>query len=211
MIMKAYHGTCANIKEFDLNHCGEHTCNNGGAVFFTTDKEVAWNYSKEAFCRKNEDLIWENKISHDLLIETSEKQAHFYEVELNIKKPLYIDIKTIENKWSIEYHNIYNCLNACLLNHIINLLQNRQYEHLFETYDRELDEQAMYYLLDYEIIEKYDAELDDYIEKDHDFDCIIIKNCIDSINDYTDYIESDIIAVLDTDIITIKDRLKDFN
>lgn len=76
MILEAYHGTCDNIKKFNIaSYMGNNTGNNGGAIFFTTSKEVAWNYSKEAFTRKNEDIFYQNDIN-DLLEETSEKQAY---------------------------------------------------------------------------------------------------------------------------------------
>lgn len=106
----------------------------------------------------------------------------------------------------IKYRGICNVIDAYTLNNVINILQNRMYENYMSYSDDESIQNAYDWLTSNDILEYYDEELDEYVEKSHDFDCIIVKNCIDSINDTTNFIYSDIIAVLDENIINIKSK-----
>ena len=68
-----------------------------------------------------------------------------------------------------------------------------------ECFDEKTDWQALEILMPY--LEEYDEEQDEYIEKDVYYNCIIVKNCIDSIDDESHWIQSDIVAVLDENIL----------
>lgn len=203
--IKAYHGTKDTINQFVINAdtMGKFTCNNGGAVFFTSDLQVAMEYSAE--CQMRE---WESE-HYDITTEEyyqaqdqASYNAHCYEVELNAHNPLVLDIASINQDENFIHRGLYNVLDAYSLNHLINLLQNKRYQGYMELYDENVEcrvmEKFMY------LFEEFDEELDDYAGKEHDYDCVIIEDCIDSVNEDTNYMPSTIIAVLDPSIITIK-------
>lgn len=204
----AYHGTQSEIKKFEIspNTLGQFTCNNGGAIFFTDDEDVAFEYSKENYLREKENEIdytsenWSK--AWDIAKNEANEKAFCYEVELNIKKPLVLNIKDIENK---NFKHIPNVLDAYLLNHLINILQDRRFQDYFELYDETQNEIIFEDFL--YLFEDYDEELDEYIEKDYNYDCIIIEDCIDSINEDSNYMPSTIFAVLDDDIIKINKKI----
>lgn len=196
--MKLYHGTCDTIDRFDIyDHMGMNTGNNGGAIFLTSSPLVASAYSRESFIRKNE-YNDDYKPEEDIVTDAWNQQ-HIYEVDVDTTNALELDIRTVYNKWFKEYQHRDDVVDANLLNHIINILQNRCYERNMECYDEKTDCEALEILLPY--LEEYNEELDDYVEKDVYYNCIIVKNCIDSIDDESHWIQSDIVAVLDENIL----------
>ena len=96
--MQLYHGTCDYFDRFKImNGMGQNTGNNGGAIFFTSNIEVAKSYSIEGFKRKHEcDDIYYN--DYDLLQEDAEKQAHVYSVDIDTTNALELDINQIYNR-----------------------------------------------------------------------------------------------------------------
>lgn len=204
----AYHGTQSEIRRFKISPdtLGQFTGNNGGAIFFTDNENVAFEYSKENYLREKENKIdytnenWSKAL--DTAKEEANEKAFCYEVFLDIKKPLVLNIKDIENK---NFRNISNVLGTNKLNHLINILQNRIYEKYMEFFD---DSISIEVFEDFRyLFEDYDEELDEYIEKDYNYDCIIIEDCIDSINEDSDYMPSTIFAVLDDNIIKINKKI----
>lgn len=208
----AYHGTKDTIQKFELSQdtIGHHTGNNGGAIFFTSEKCVAMQYSIENKYRELENEIGYNQSgkTYDELREQAVLQAHCYEVELNICNPLVLDISRINKDKDLycTQRGIYNVLDAYSLNYLINMLQNRRYEKDMEYFDSDDEIKVFEKFLD--LFEVYNEELDDYREIPHDYDCIIIENCIDSINEDSNYMPSTIYAVLDPSIVKIKRCLK---
>lgn len=196
--LKAYHGTCYDIDNFDIyNNMGTNTGNNGGAIFFTTSEQVACSYSRESFIRKNE-YNEDYKPIEDIYSDACAQQ-HFYMADIDIENALVLDIKQVYSKAFEKRQGRTDIVDACLLNHMINILQNRTYQKNMEIYDEKTDCEALEILLPY--LEEYDEELDDYVEKDVYYDCIIVKDCIDSIDEESHYITSDIIAVMDENIL----------
>lgn len=202
MFIEAYHGTCDIIKQFNItDYMGKNTCNNGGAIYFTTSKEVAMQYSIEAYKRQHE---WDEGINEDDLQEQAEKQAHYYRCLIEINNPLYIDGNMYYNKEFYKLRGI-KAIDSYLVNYIINILQGRRYQQNMEDFDEHKDYEAIDFLLPY--IEEYDDELDEYIEKKFNPDVIICKDTIDSINEESNYMSSDILAVLDKNNIKIIEEI----
>lgn len=207
----AYHGTKDIIQEFVINvdTVGSFTCNNGGAVFFTSDLQVAMEYSAE--CQMRE---WENQTEnlnkpmeeYYQAVAKAHFNAHCYEVELNICNPLVLDIASINRGKNFARHGIDNTLDAHTLNHLVNILQGRRYQECMEFYDEDTNYNTIDNF-DY-LFKRYNEELDDYEEIPYDYDCIIIENCIDSINEDSNYMPSTIYAVLDPGIVKIKKCIK---
>lgn len=54
LTVTAYHGTADEIKEFSHNFMGQNTCNNAGGFYFTSDKDVAFDYSRDSYYRRHE-------------------------------------------------------------------------------------------------------------------------------------------------------------
>lgn len=200
--VKAYHGTCYDIDQFSISEfMGVNTCNNAGAIYFTTDKNVAMAYSRGSYCNTHE---WEDKYCNDYnqLQEDAEEQQHVYSADIDLSNVLDLDIKTVYNQWFYERERRTDILDSHLICHIVNILQNRAYQRFFETYDETTDCIACEYLTPY--LTEYDEEQEEYIDKDVYYDCIRIKNAVDSIDDESHYIPSDIIIVLDESIIKNK-------
>ena len=207
----AYHGTKDTIDEFVISAdtVGSFTCNNGGAVFFTTDLQVAMEYSTECQMREWEDQGDNLTKPIEEYYQAKDKaymNAHCYEVQINARNPLVLDIANINQDENFRRQGLENVLDSFTLNYLINILQDRKYQKYMECYEQDAD----YNTLDKfsYLFEEYDEESDDYIEKEYDYDCIIIEDCIDSVNEDTNYMPSTIIAVLDTDIISIKECIK---
>lgn len=208
----AYHGTKDTIQKFDisLDIIGRHTCDNGGAIFFTSEECLAMQYSIES---KYRELEYEVGLiqpieTYDELREQAALQAHCYEVELDICNPLVLDISQIKQDKELFciQKGLCNVLDAYSLNYLINLLQNRIYEKYMECFDTN-DEIQVFEKFSY-LFEVYNEELDEYEEIQLDYDCIIIEDCIDSINENSNYMSSTIFAVLDPNIVKIKRYIK---
>lgn len=205
MYLTAYHGTQYYFDNYNiLEGMGQNTGNNAGAIFFTTNQDVAFSYSKEGFKSYHEcdDIYYNN---YNLLEEDAEKQAHLYKSKIDISNALKLDIKSIYNKEFYKKEGRTNILDAFLINHIINILQYRKYERYFEFYDTSKNDEALEFLSPY--IEEYNAETDEYTEKNIKYDCIIIDNAIDSIDMDSHYVESTILIVLDESIIKTKNLI----
>ena len=209
----AYHGTKDIIQEFEIspNVIGSNTYNNGGCIFFTSEECVATQYSIEAKYRELESKLNTDAPDeiYDKLREEAILQAHCYEVELDIYKPLVLDIANInqDEKSFCTSRGLHNVLDSYILNHLVNLLQDRRYQKYMGVYDEDINYnviESFSYLF-----EKYNNELDEYEEVPHDYDCIIIENCIDSINEDSNYMPSTIYAVLDPSIIKIERYIKE--
>ncbi len=205
-----YHGTMDNIIEFDERYCGDNTCNNYFGVFYFSDnKEVAEDYSRQAFIRKydgrdKEELVEYYDLSKeqakaivDNIEEVAEEQIHTIDVYLKMEKPYIIDGEGAT-------------ADILKTQKIINILKNK-------SIGEDSEGESIYYdLLDrYEISEhdieenreeiedlarrnnslEEDEDIDDWMFDDakrelltneddiFDYDGIIYKNCIDDISE----------------------------
>ena len=196
--LKAYHGTCDYIDRFDIvGYMGKNTANNGGAIFFTTDVNVANAYSKESFIRQNE--YNDNYEPIKDIVTDAINQEHVYSADIDMTNCLDLDITEVYNKEFYKRQHRTDIMDANLINHIVNILQQRQYQRYMEYYDDRTDCIAFEIILPY--LEEYDEEQDEYIEKDVYYDVIRVKNCVDSIDEDSHWRPSDIIIVLDENII----------
>ena len=94
--LKAYHGTCYDIDNFNIyNNMGMNTGNNGGAIFFTTSEQVACSYSRESFIRKNE--YNEDYEPIEDIYSDACAQQHFYMADINTDNALTLDIREVFN------------------------------------------------------------------------------------------------------------------
>ncbi len=143
---------------------------------------------------------------YDLLQDDGEKQAHIYSVDVDTTNALELDINKVYNREFYKMQGRTDILDAYLINHIINILQNRVFQKYFEFYDEDKDLEALEFLLPY--IEEYNEELDEYMDKDFYCNCIVINNAVDSIDEISHYIPSTIVIVLDENIIKNKKLIK---
>lgn len=200
-IEKLYHGTSCLIKEFDIMQGFDNSCtyNNGGGIYFCNDSYIATQYSIESYIRLHaNEFDDDDDECNPELIEKANEQAHYYECNIDTSNALVLstNIMTVKNKYTgMTYLNIY------LLCEITNILQNRYFEKYMDYHDETARYQAMELLSPY--LDEYDEENDEYIEKDIDYTCIIVRDIVDSINDESNY-PTDVCVVLDESIILDK-------
>jgi len=204
-----YHGTSSIITEFDDRWCGDNTCNNEyGAFYFTNNKTVAEDYSRQSFLRRFEDLNYTEKndaVINIMELGYSEKEAEkmFDDIPVAAEEQIkFVSVYLkIENPYIIDGHG--ELANIEKTQKIINVLKNGAFEEdvWYDIYDtishneediednrEDIEETARnnYNLEDDDEIEEYmfdEALIEVLGDPEINYDGIIYKNCIDDISD----------------------------
>lgn len=167
-----YHGGLGKIEKFDESYGGDTTADNPhGAFYFSNKKEVAIDYSIQAFKRRYQDSV-DCLVDDCIIDELPEFNGNEYDfvddlAHANIN--VVTAIITMNNPFIIdaEYKNLRELEKSFNVQNAIGFIKGKSVD--------EIPEQFM------ELIE-YDEEADEYGEIP-EFDGIIIKNVIDDISD----------------------------
>jgi hypothetical protein len=183
-----FHGSYTKIDRFNEDFLGEHTGDETGCVFLTSDKQVATDYAIQSFIRKydldwsygSEELVREGlALEHEIPDDPEEYSEFVQELALkhsrvitaqirDLDSPLIVDCKGggIGNFWN-ECEWFYDAVSYC----------RDRYDHGKGTF--------MQFMMDNELYDIDDEGYDDgeYEYEFHTFDHIILKDIIDSVGD----------------------------
>ena len=227
-----YHGTSEKIEVFDERFAGDNTCNNyHGAFYFSNDKDIADDYSKQSFIRKYdgydlEDLESENKFNEEQIENIIddidfEAEQHIQTIStyVKMKKPYIMDMNG-ETMPVVEVQGIINAIKnndySEAETFYSTMLDNIIYDDEdIEKYSEEIGERAMenYGLDDVDEVEDYmfNQAMTEILDE-HDainypeYDGIIVKNTVDDISESSAF-SADVHIVLDASTIKKADPI----
>ncbi len=232
-----YHGTADIIEAFDERYGGETTANNEyGAFFFANDKEIAEDYSRQAYIRRyegrdREELenyykeqfnLTDEEIDNilDDLEEAAENQIKTVDVYLKIENPIIIDnqynvspVQDIQELIGWAKEGIY----SDVVEKYVDIYGNQKYDESdIEDYREEIETRARenYGLEEDEEIEDYmfNEATSEVLDENgiypeaQEYDGIIIRNTIDDISDRSSGIQDTYIAFNPNQIKSVENK-----
>ena len=209
-----YHGTADIIEAFDESYGGETTANNEyGAFFFCNDKEIAEDYSRQAYIRRyegrdREELedyykeqfnLTDEEIDNiiDDLYDAAENQIKTVDVYLKMENPIIIDnnydvtpVPEIQELIGWAKEGRY----SDVVEKYVDIYGNQKYDESdIEDYREEIETRARenYGLEEDEEIEDYmfNEAISEVLDEngiypeEQEYDGIIIRNTVDDISD----------------------------
>lgn len=232
-----YHGTADIIEVFDERYGGETTANNEyGAFFFANDKEIAEDYSRQAYIRRYEGRDREELEDYykeqfnltdeeivnilDDLYDAAENQIKTVDVYLKMENPIIIDnnyevspVMDIQELIGWAKEGRY----SDVVEKYVDIYGNQKYDESdIEDYREEIETRAR---------ENYGLEEDDEIEdymfneatsevldengiypEEQEYDGIIIRNTVDDISDRSSGIQDTYIVFKSEQIKSVDNR-----
>lgn len=177
-----YHGSTVDIEEFNLGYSGITTGNNREEVFyFTSDKDTAITYSQEATVKENEWKFWDAEEKKNIEFEDYDDYAEYLREQIFENPHINPCYLKMENPFIFDAdYTLFDAKKNYTLCSMLKGNNNIDYD----IWDYDLADDLI------NVFTEYDEETDEYIEKENNYDGIIIKNVVDNISEFNqDYID----------------------